>query len=125
MQWIPLPPMPTPRFYQQAGLVTYPDGTKGILVAGGYRETSVEFLNLDTLIWEPKQRLPKEISTAASVPYQDSFLIVGGDTFGSRYDTIYYYNPGTDQWDLLNQTMIYERSIFAAFMVPDSYANCN
>ncbi len=75
----------------QAGLVTYPDGTQGILVAGDRNsyDTSVEFLNLETLIWEPRQSLPETVFAGASVPYQDSFLVVGG--YGYSYlNTIYY-----------------------------------
>ena len=93
-------------------------------MAGGDLETSSEFLNLDTLIWEPKQSLPFDIELGASVPFKDSFLIVGGDS-GDYLDTIYYYNPNTDQWELMEQMLKYEREYLAAFMVPDSYANCN
>ena len=123
--WSLLPLMPTERFRCQAGFVTYPNGDKGILVAGGYNgETSAEFLNLDTLIWEPRPSLPVDIYWGASVPFQDSFLIVGGlsETEGTL-DTIYYYNPITDQWDLL-RTMNCKRDQMAAFLVPDSYSNC-
>ena len=117
--------MPTAREKCQAGLVTYPNGDKGILVAGGYyQETSSEFLNLDTLIWEPKQSLPYDIAYGASVPFRDSFLIVGGDSsVDGGLDTLYYYNPEIDRWELI-KTMNYERRDLAAFMVPDSFANC-
>ncbi len=117
--------MPTARRYCQAGLVTYPNGDKGILVAGGIEESSVEFLNLDTLIWEPKQSLPTTIQDGASVPFKSGFLIVGGfSSVGGYLDTIYYYNPNVDQWELMEQRMIYERDRFAAFLVPDDFALC-
>ena len=118
--------MPIERRFCQAGLVTYPDGTKGIIAAGGYyTEKSVDFLDLDTLIWEPRPRMPINIYIGVSVPYQDSFLIVGGySSDGPNYlDTIYYYNPMTDEFELLGQ-MMDERETFAAFLVPDYYANC-
>ena len=119
--------MVTPKRYCQAGLVTYPDGTQGILVGGDYNGvTSVEFLNLETLVWEPRQNLPIDVYGGASVPYQDSFLVVGGYQYNSDefLDTIYYYNPNVDQWDLI-ANMEYSREFSTAFLVPDSYANCN
>ena len=127
MEWSSLPSIPTGRQDCEAGFVTYPDGSSGIMVAGGNansNEVSVEFLNLDTLIWEPKQSLPVDIAWGASVPYKDSFLIVGGKSdLYSYLDTISYYNPTLDEWELVGQ-MDYEREYVAAFMVPDSYANC-
>ena len=126
--WSPLPSMPTPRLLCQAGLVTYPNGDKGILVAGGYNQaglTTVDFLNLDTLIWEPKLSLPIDIYYGASVPFKDSFLIVGGYSQDLSYlDSVYYYNPNVDQWELM-KTMDYGKVFSASFMVPDSFANCS
>ena len=123
--WSELPKTPGGKRLCQAGYVTYPDGKQGILAAGGSSVTA-HFLDLDTLIWEPKQSLPIPIYIGASVPYQDSFLIVGGHIAGegSDLDTIYYYNPSTDNWDLIG-TMTVGRREFAAFLVPDSFANCS
>ncbi len=124
--WSSLPSMPTARSWCQAGFVTYRNGDKGILVAGGDSSDTVDFLNLDTLIWEPKQNLPFDIYRGASVPFQDGFLIVGGESDSQGYlDTIYYYNPTLDQWDLLDQRMKDKRETFTAFLVPDYYANCS
>ena len=107
-------------------MVTYPDGTKGILIAGGPADTTALFLNLQTLIWEPKPNLPHDISQGVSVPFLDSFLIVGGESLGETgfLDTIYYFNPGVEEWVLMDVRMEHKRVYHAAFMVPDSYANC-
>ena len=40
----------------------------------------------------------------AVVPYEDSFLIVGGESGDARLDTIYKYEPSTDSWTLLQAT---------------------
>ncbi len=73
------------------------------MAGGDNLETSVEFLNLDTLIWEPKQSLPIDIRHAASVPFQDSFLIVVGNSYYQGYlNTVYYYNPESERWQLMN-----------------------
>lgn len=87
-------------------------------------KTSSEFLDLNTLVWEPKASLPLTIGGGVSVPYLDSFLFVGGLTSVSQQDTIYYYNPGDDRWELMPQRLKYVRTSFPAFLVPDSYANC-
>ena len=118
--------MPTARSECQAGLVTYPDGTTGILVAGGYEQSSSEFLNLQTLIWEPKPSLPIEIYWGASVQYQESLMIAGGDSPTSTDDlnTFYFFNPKSDDWELLDQRMDYGRRILTAFWVPDKFAKC-
>ena len=126
MIWSSLPPMPTSRREFQAGLVTFPNGDKGILAVGGENVKSVEFLNLDTLIWEPKQGLPYDIYWGSSVQFQDSLLVVGGNSFEmeKHLDTVYYYDPKSDRWDLVGM-MDFERRSFAAFLVPDSFANCH
>ncbi len=118
--------MPIEKEDCQAGLVTYPDGKKGILVAGGDYDSSSYFLDLETLTWERKASLPTDIHLGASVPFENSFLIVGGisDDIHEYLNTIFYYNPNLDQWELLSAFMHYERGRFAAFLVPDSYANC-
>ncbi len=117
--------MPTPRADCQAGFVTYPDGTNGVLVAGGNYERRAEFLNLETLVWVPKADLPVDIHLGASVPYQDSFLIVGGIKVSSTYlDSVYYYNPNSDIWELI-YTLDYGTAYSGAFLVPDSFAYCN
>ena len=134
MTWFDAPPMPTARGYCQAGLVTYPDGSQGVLVAGGADQDynaidTVEFLNLRTMVWEPKQNLPTQIRKGQSVPYLDSFVIVGGlnDATSNAtefLDGVLYYNPSLDQWDQVAQ-MEYPRYNFAAFLVPDRYAYCH
>ena len=117
--------MPTARIFCQAGFVTYPNGVRGILVTGSNGEVSSEFLDLDTLLWEPKASLPFDVRMATPVPYRDSFLNVGGRSFVLGYlDTILYYDPMQDLWVVLDERMEFGRESFAAFMVEDQYAGC-
>ena len=57
-------------------------------------------------------------------------MIVGGETFSDAtktyygLDTIYYYNPAINQWEL-QQTMNYVRRRSPVFLVPDWYAKCS
>ena len=64
--------MPTARRDNEAGFVYYPDGRKGLLVAGGHEGgTSSEFLDIDTLVWESKAELPYQIQVVVNwVQYQ-------------------------------------------------------
>ena len=125
--WSILSSLPSARSSQIcSGLVEYPDGTTGILFTCGRSEPASDFLNLDTLLWESKAPLPHDIFLAESVPYKNSFLIAGGEsveliTYG--LDTIYYYSPEDDEWQLLGR-MKYGRNRSPSFLIPDWYANC-
>ena len=100
-QWSSLPPMPIERSDCFAGLVTYPNGKQGILVAGGISSsepdaTITNFMDLDTLVLDNKANLPYRMSNGASVPFKDSFLIVGGQQNSTgKSDLLWYYNPLT------------------------------
>ncbi len=123
--WSSLPPIPIVKSGSHAGFVTFPNGANGVLISGG-GDSSSYFLDLDTLIWQPKSSLPLAIYIGASVPYLDSFLIVGGHIDGQTSDlnTIYYYNPSVDDWEVIG-TMSIGRRALTAFMVPESFANCS
>ena len=108
--------------------MTYPDGSRGILAAGGLSENSCEFLDIDTLDgWVPRAALPYGLGHGASVPYNDSFLIVGGFNYNGNYatDEILFYNPERDSWDSMQQSLDDSRTDMPAFLVPDEFANCN
>ena len=56
----------------------------------------------------PAHPLLQNIYGAFTVPYQDSFIIVGGgsDTTSTGFlDTIYKYEVDTDSWVLLDQKL--------------------
>ncbi len=124
--WRPLPRIPSTKKWSQAGLVTYADGTQGILAVGGENERTSEFLEFGALTWKPKQSLPNDIYFGASVPFRNSLLMVGGESndLGKVLDTIYFYDQNNEEWQLLDQRLSVKRRNLAAFMVPDSFANC-
>lgn len=114
--------MPVAKSDCSAGLVTYPDGTQGILVTAGSDDVSSHFLNLETLLWEPKADFPYIVDRAPSVPFQDSFLVVGG--YSAAYiRTIHFYDTAADEWKGI-ANMEEGKRYTAALMVPDSFANC-
>ena len=125
--WSIIATLPGSRIYKCiAGIVEYPDGTRGIMVSGGYKDQTSIFLNLETLEWEDKAALPYDIYHVSTLPNNNSILAFGGYIYdvGEILDTIYYYNPEVDEWQLFSH-MNNERIDFPVFFVPDSYANCN
>jgi len=124
--WSVIATLPEYRPYQCiAGIVEYPDGTRGIMVSGGYGDPTSIFLNLETLEWEDKAPLPYDIYEVSTLPYGNSILAFGGYSYTAyNLDTIYYYNPEVDEWQLLSH-MNKKRHLFPVLFVPDSYANCN
>ena len=68
---------------------------------------------------------PFGISIPASTPYKESFLIVGGGIRGNIgiigiSDTIYYFNPRTFTWDLMEESLNNGQWAHTAFMVDSS-----
>jgi N-acetylneuraminic acid mutarotase len=53
--------------------------------------------------------LPQPITLATTVPFGDSFLLIGGMTGNSSrktyLSTIYWYNPDEDSWNLLDASL--------------------
>ena len=70
--------------------------------------------------------LPKRISEAAVVPYEDSFLLVGGtNNLGppnsDRYfGDVYRYDRAKDEWARLTSELKTPRSDHVALLVPQS-----
>ncbi len=61
--------------------------------------------------------LPKGLLDAASVPFGDSFVLVGGIEPSTQYDSadILYYNLETNGWDIMGQQLQKARSALVAF----------
>ena len=123
--------MPTKRYSVSAGLVKYSDGSEHIVVAGGnaggdnQKSSVTEIFDLQTLTWSVGDHLPFKLEDGESVPFEDSFLIVGGEEMPYNYvDSILFFNPIFQEWEQRNETMKRIRTEFATFMVPNSYANC-
>ena len=104
----------------QAGLVTFNNGTRMIVAAGGIGEETTEFLIVDDDQWHFGPDLPYEIRLGASVQFDSIFLIVGGNN-GSSLDTIWMFDTETEEWTLLNEHLTEARQWMAAFLVPDDF----
>jgi len=78
-------------------------GSKEVVVAGDYYisdDDSVELYSFAEETWRTGNSLPYGIGGAASVPYNDSFILVGGGDYdtGEYLDTIIKYVPEDDSW---------------------------
>ena len=72
-----------------------------MIAAGSFRSpgNSVEKYVLSENSWNFLNDLPfEELYWAESVPYKDSFVLVGGRSLGGSLDTILHYKPDEDSW---------------------------
>ena len=114
------------------GAVLYPDGSTKLVVAGGRIPSTVdsisatEILDLDTLQWTTGQKLPGnlEIYAGSSVPYQNTFLIVGGQGHSMNHKTIFEWDPNTNGWITRTEQLTTARFRAPAFLVPDDAVDC-
>ena len=113
-------------------MVQLSNGRKKLIVTGGDSDpsssttfiSSTEILDLTTMQWTWGVSLPNPFVAATSVPYKNTFLVVGGSyTTGVDYNTIYEYDPNTDNWFTRAETLTAGRSYAAAFLVPDEAVN--
>jgi hypothetical protein len=94
--------------------------------AGGGVLKSVELLFLEDINsgWVAGPELPKEVSSATMVEFQDGVILVGGSgNVGGQ--NLYQLASPTGAWTMMNQTMKEERSLHVAFLVPDELVNCH
>ena len=70
--------------------------------------------------------LPKPIGEAAIVPYQTSFLLVGGYNSNDGYiEDIYQYDAAIDEWIELEAKLKTPRSHHVALLVqPSLFPDC-
>ena len=103
-----------------AGLVTYANQTKAVVVAGGVDSYTSEIWNLDGFSFQPGPIMDNTFEDANSVPFMKSFLIVG-DSGGSQ--EIHTFDPEIGEFVLLPQRLAIPRSVSASFMVPEEYCS--
>src|SRR5208282_914983 len=118
--WTPLPDLPVATSIAQAGIVKHPDGKMEIIVAAGRDTSATQIFSFETQTWRFGPEFPGgRLEGGASVPYEDTFVIVGGSIFGTDYKrSIYVYVIETGSWSMLPQELSIARPLFAAFFVP-------
>lgn len=94
-----------------------------VIVAGGDHPsyTSVEIFSLTTLEWREGANFPdKGIQLASTVPYRDTFLVVGGrDSAEKNLDTIYQFDPSTYRFVKRSERLQTARSRHVTIPVPE------
>ena len=69
--------------------------------------------------------MPSGMGWAATVPFEDSFIVAGGDVVGLGVsDQIMRYDPLQPAWVPMPTRLNNPRNYFSAFMIPDGYVNC-
>ncbi|CAM6054068.1 unnamed protein product [Sphagnum tenellum] len=124
--WTALPDTLLPVQRVQAGLITHPDGRLEIVVAAGSATNRTQIFSFDTYTWRLGPDFPTgRVYGGSSVPYGDTFLVVGGYVVGGSYQSsIYSYHIETGSWLKMPQELAIARQLSAAFFVPDDYVNC-
>ena len=95
--------MPNSAYGASCGAATLQDGTRIIVVAGGDPPNAgVQIYNMDTMQWTTDgPRLPSPLKYGLTVPYGNSFLVVGGRDGLSEtddLDTILEFDPNNMAW---------------------------
>ena len=108
------------------GGIVYPNGEEAVVVAGGRDLNTVEIFFPSSMEWREGPDLPASDRWDAgmSVPFGNTFLIVGGEADGDISDRIIKYDVDNDDWIELPQTLTTARADGAAFLVPDNYVTC-
>ena len=107
------------------GRVVRADGEVEIVIIGGDKDSSSQIFNLNSMSWRDGNDLDIELWSGASVPYGDTFLLVGGFSEPARreVDTIYKYDVVSDRIfpiGTLNMARRYHTAVF----VPDNFVDC-
>ncbi len=69
--------------------------------------------------------MPEDLAYVGSVQYENTFAIIGGYHASMYTDTIYLYNPATEQFDLLEERLSRPKSYVTTFLVSeDTFAEC-
>ncbi len=116
-------PIQSAAFFQ-SGLINHNDEQKSIVMVGGTNCKSTIVFDSKTRSWSKKADLPFVIYGGATLPYKDSFIIIGGYQYKNSAGlekSILYYNPLLDKWEVLEEEMRSARVYFTAFYVPNDY----
>ncbi len=89
--------------------------------------THTEIYNTRTREWREGPTLPQPICCMSSVQYEDTFLLVGGDsTGGESLDTIYQYNQTSETWNARPERLSTPKALWlGAVLAGPPAAECN
>ena len=124
--WEEMESMPTARFDLMCGPVrSQPGGpVEKIVVAGGYMTSrylaTVEVHNVQENSWETADDLPfGYLYGAAVIPFEDTFIMIGGDGFGGRSDKLWKYKK-SGEWEEMPDKLSEGKKYVTAIAVPSN-----
>ena len=112
-------PMPYPSIEASCGSATTEDGSRIIVVAGGYYDSTSQsrVQVFDGRTWSLGPELPMPLAQGRVVSTRNSFLIVGGRSGSSGgVDTILEVNPRNMTWETRSETT--QHDYYMQYVVP-------
>ena len=133
--WTPGPQLRDPRSEHTCGVMNWKNPDTGsqekvVVVAGGVGDPgfvlSTELLFLDQFNsgWVAGPSLPKEVSDATMVDFQDGVIHIGGSGNVDGFH-LYQLSSPNGSWTLMDQTLKESRVLHVSFLVPDELVNCH
>ena len=122
--WTRLPDMAEPRAEHACGLASDPER---IVVVGGVSEENVQLertliFDLAAMAWRQGPEIPARgfLTYSQSLPYGDSFVLVGGYGYESRQalGAIWRFKPETEQFVTLRERLARPRAGHAVVALP-------
>ena len=125
----------TCKHYIIPGAVEYPDGKMKVVVTGGMDQHwsqlyTTQILDLESNVWTREDYQYVVMSEGVSVPYKNTFLIVGGRFYDGTTTTyqlnIVEFDP-TDPglWIQRTEQLTLSRFWHTALLVPDNAVDCS
>ena len=73
------------------------------------------------MLWRAGPQFPTSDRTyyGASLPYENSFLAIGGRSIGTSRDEIWFFNTDSYEWEVI-ATMEQGRGLLAAIALPEN-----
>ena len=105
------------------GLAYSRNGDVSIVLTG---HESTEIYSFQQNKWRVGRRLPvlKQVyGGGISVPFKRSFIVFGIQ--GPEQNLIYYFNPDSENWEILTEKQPHRRSGAVAFFVSNDYVQCD
>ncbi len=130
LRWTRMPNAQYPMVSHACGVTRNETGpvafvTMGSFINSNYGRTVAE-MDLHTGVWTGRGVFPEKKAFAASVPFEDSFVIVGGLVDNAFSGTAHRYHPGNHTWTQLTDSLSQRRRYLAAFGVQQTpFRECN
>ena len=100
-----------------------------VVTSGQFGGRETEILNLESFSWRLGPLFPSEnaIYLGQSVPYAESFLVVGGHRLFDDTESkqVWYFDARIDKWIDMGVTLDFEKVSYSAIWIPDDKVVCS